>query len=177
VTRARLLIAVCACVPARLPPCYSCVCECRRRPRGNRRRDVRAQAAQAAPSGNALAAFPVRALQGCSIRHAIHTTYNIRHTIISRGFPHRMSPIRHTVSVVWRMVQPCCHAYSATRQERRRGRKETAPCAPRAVHASLYYPPHPHPHPHAHKHIHSFIHSVRLQIQPLGILEYGSCQC
>jgi hypothetical protein len=24
---------------------------------------------------------------------------------------------------------------------------------------------------------HSFIHSVRLQIQPLGILEYGSCQC
>jgi hypothetical protein len=50
--------------------------------------------------------------QGCIIRHTIHTTYDIRHTVISTGCPHRMSPIRpmgygirHTVPVVWRMVQ------------------------------------------------------------------------
>jgi hypothetical protein len=54
--------------------------------------------------------------QGCILRHTIHTPYAVRHTPYDhlKGIPPpyepRMSPIRsirHTVPVVWHMVQPC----------------------------------------------------------------------
>jgi solute carrier family 35 protein E1 len=40
-----------------------------------------------------LPPYQARAAQGCITRHMIHTTYDKRHTIISRGFTHRMSPV------------------------------------------------------------------------------------
>jgi hypothetical protein len=36
---------------------------------------------------------PLEVCQGCVMRHTIHTAYAIRHTAISSGFPHRMSPV------------------------------------------------------------------------------------
>jgi hypothetical protein len=47
--------------------------------------------------------------RSCIICHTIHTTYAKRHTI-SRGFPHRKSPIRSTRRTPYSahpMVQPC----------------------------------------------------------------------